>query len=246
MISSLEELSLNAWPALQTLMYDGWVLRFANGYTKRANSINPLYARCSSLDIDQKLDFCESVFRSQKLPVILKITPSIFPSNLDEILQARGYRKDSLTSVQILEMSPAKSQSPSAVEIREDLSDEWLDGYCRMSAVSAVNRETQQRMLMNMLPRHCYAAFKIDDRQIACGLGVLQSGYIGLFDIVTDEAFRGRGFGQQVVAAILAWGQQYGAENAYLQVMLNNSPALRLYSKIGFIEQYQYWYRIKA
>jgi ribosomal protein S18 acetylase RimI-like enzyme len=80
---------------------------------------------------------------------------------------------------------------------------------------------------------------------LACGLGVLQSGYIGLFDIVTDEALRGRGYGRQVVESILAWGKQNGAQMAYLQVMLNNPPALHLYEKTGFVEKYQYWYRIK-
>jgi hypothetical protein len=27
--------------------------------------------------------------------------------------------------------------------------------------------------------------------------------------------------------------------------MLDNGPALRLYSKVGFREVYQYWYRVK-
>jgi hypothetical protein len=34
MIKTFEELLLNMWPALQTKLYDGWILRFANGYTK--------------------------------------------------------------------------------------------------------------------------------------------------------------------------------------------------------------------
>jgi ribosomal protein S18 acetylase RimI-like enzyme len=85
-----------------------------------------------------------------------------------------------------------------------------------------------------------------DGQVIACGLGVQQAGYVGLLDIVTDEAFRSRGFGQQLVASILAWGKYNGASKAWLGVMLNNPPALRLYAKLGFREVYQYWYRIAS
>ncbi len=34
-----ENLSFNTHPALVTEYYDGWQIRYSNGYTKRANSV---------------------------------------------------------------------------------------------------------------------------------------------------------------------------------------------------------------
>lgn len=244
MVTIIEELSLNAWPSLQTVLYDGWIIRLANGYTKRANSVNPLHL--STMDIDEKIRFCENLYESKRLSVVFKITPAVYPNNLDEKLSTSGYQKDSPTSVQIMDLESKNLQATPEAKLQEDLSDEWLDDFCRMSAVSDTHREILRRILFNIVPPHCFVSLKSDDRVIACGLGVLQSEYIGLFDIVTDEAFRRRGYGKQVVNNILAWGKQNKAKRAYLQVMLNNAPALHLYSKIGFMEKYQYWYRIKS
>jgi GNAT superfamily N-acetyltransferase len=244
MSTSIEELSLNAWPSLQTVLYDGWVLRFADGYTKRANSVNPLYP--STLDLEEKIRFCERMYPGRTLPAVFKITPDAFQGDLDEKLSERGYRKDSPTSVQVMDLVSADVQIAREIELQEELSAEWLDSFCRMSAVSGSHRETLRKILLNILPGHCFVSLKAGGPAIACGLGVLQSGYIGLFDIVTDPSFRSRGYGRQVVESILAWGRQNGAQEAYLQVMFNNPPALRLYAKIGFIEKYQYWYRIQS
>jgi GNAT superfamily N-acetyltransferase len=244
MVTLIEELSLNAWPALQTMVYDGWIIRFANGYTKRANSVNPLYT--STLGVDEKLRFCENIFEHQRLPVVFKMTSAVHPDDLDEKLSANGYRKDSPTSVQTMDLESVNPQATPEVNIQEGLSDEWLAGFYRMSTVADSHKETLRQILVNIVPRHCFVSLKSHNQVIACGLGVLQSEYIGLFDIVTDESFRGRGYGQQVVKNILAWGKQNKAKKAYLQVMLNNVPALQLYSKIGFVEEYQYWYRIKT
>jgi ribosomal protein S18 acetylase RimI-like enzyme len=243
MITAMEELSLNAWPAHQTLLYDGWVLRFADGYTKRANSVNPLYP--SFLELEEKIAFCERIYQEQKLDVVYKLTPASCPEELDDILEARGYKKNSPTSIQLLDLGSRDLKLASGAELKASLSDPWLDAFCRMSAVDDRRRKSLHRILLNIVPRRCFASLTVDTKVIAAGLGVLQSGFVGLFDIVVDPTFRNRGYGRQIVESILHWGKQNGAQLSYLQVMLNNSSALRLYSKIGFTEKYQYWYRIR-
>ena len=244
MITTIEELSLNAWASLQTLLYDGWILRFADGYTKRANSVNPLYS--SSIDIVEKIHFCESVYQKRNLPAVFKMTSSVYPGDLDEKLHRKGYQINSPTSVQTIDVEAADFQERSKAEFQDQLSRAWLENFCRMSAVPMLHTKTLQKILMNIIPNHCFVSIKSKDKIVACGLGIVQSGYVGLFDIVTDEEFRERGYGRQIVENILEWGKQNKAQRGYLQVMLDNVPALHLYAKIGFREQYQYWYRIKS
>lgn len=83
----IEELTLNAWPALQTLTLQGWLLRFADGYTKRSNSIQALYTE-SSIDLNSQIEHCERLYVKAGLDVVFKITP-FNPQELDPILESR-------------------------------------------------------------------------------------------------------------------------------------------------------------
>ena len=76
-------------------------------------------------------------------------------------------------------------------------------------------------------------------------LGVLDAGWLGVFDVFVQPNYRGHGYGRTVVEALLGWGVSHGAERAYLQVQKDNSIALQLYQSLGFSEQYRYWYRVK-
>jgi ribosomal protein S18 acetylase RimI-like enzyme len=72
---------------------------------------------------------------------------------------------------------------------------------------------------------------------------VVEAGYVGLYDIVTNAEHRRQGHGRRLIGDLLTWAKGEGAHMAYLQVMLNNEPALRLYAGLGFEEVYRYWYR---
>jgi GNAT superfamily N-acetyltransferase len=251
MIRVVEELSMNAWPSLQTTLYDGWVLRFADGYTRRANSINPIYP--SFDDVGDKIRTCESLYRDRGLNVVFKMTSAVYPADLDDVLASLGYAVDARTSVQTMDLGSVPiadlggiDQVPAqGVTLAEALSDDWLLAFCGMSGISERRSPVLRQMLHSIAPATCFASLRHGNRAIACGLGVLQAGFVGLFDIITHPQSRQQGYGTRLVLSILAWARQRGARTAYLQVMLNNAPALRLYSKLGFAEIYQYWYRVK-
>lgn len=244
MIRTMEELSMNAWPALQTLLYDGWVLRFADGYTRRANSVNPIYPSTAALD--DKIRACEGLYAQRGLPACFKMTAESTPSGLDEALAARGYALDAPTSVQVLDLRAAQPEPSTQVEIAPAASVEWNAGFSQASGLAAQRRAIHEQMLAAILLPSAYAGLRQEGRLACFGLAVAQDGYVGLFDILTAAAQRRKGHARRLVSALLDWARQQGAHTAYLQVMLNNAPALDLYAGLGFREVYRYWYRVKG
>ncbi|WP_438350417.1 hypothetical protein ACP8HI_07100 [Paenibacillus sp. FA6] len=118
MNKTIEEYSLNAWPALQTLIQDGWLLRFADVYTKRSNSINAIYNGIDD-NLKKKIMNCEEIYSRSNLDVIFKITPFV-PESLDKALEDRGYGVLDPSSVQTLEsLTDIKEPSVKDVEIAE-------------------------------------------------------------------------------------------------------------------------------
>ncbi|MRR51959.1 MAG: GNAT family N-acetyltransferase [Rhodocyclaceae bacterium] len=53
-------------------------------------------------------------------------------------------------------------------------------------------------------------------------------------DVVVSAAYRGRGLGKQVLAALLDWARCQGATRAQLLADLDNSPALDFYNHLGW------------
>lgn len=243
-IRLLEEISMNAWPAIQTIFYDGWVLRFANNYTRRANSVNPLYR--SSLDITEKVNRCEALYASRQQRAVFKLTSAADPPQLDDMLEALGYVREALTSVQIVPLAEVAAPQTTTVQIAQNLNDNWFGLYCQFNNVQEAYHPTLYHMLALIVPRCCFMTLLYQDEPVAVGLGVADGMQVGLFDLVTADPFRNRGLGRQLVLNLLHWGREQGAHFGYLQVMQENSAAVHLYESIGFREAHQYWYRVKA
>jgi GNAT superfamily N-acetyltransferase len=243
MIRTLEEISMNAWPALKTIYYDGWVIRFANGYSRRANSVNPI---CDSkVVIDEKIRRCEQLYKSAEQKVIFKLTDAASPADLDTVLDLKGYEPDAPTSVQTLDLAHIGRTTDDDITINDKPTEDWLRQFIVMSKTDGRYLATLQEMLGKIAPKKGFFSITRESRIVACGLAVVDKNYVGLFDILTDPAHRRQGLGTRISANMLRWGKANGAKTAYLQVMDVNKPALRLYENLGFDEAYKYWYRVK-
>ncbi|UYP46100.1 hypothetical protein NEF87_002385 [Candidatus Lokiarchaeum ossiferum] len=243
-IRNMESRTMGAWPSFQTIIDDGWVLRFAKGYTKRANSVNPIFP--STDNISEKIFRCETQYSQLGLPCVFKLTKIASPFNLEEFLDKRGYSKIDETSVQEVSLlNDFNSKSRLKMDYFTAVNETWLKHYCHMNRVSEQNQLNLKGILTNIVTPAFYVLLYNKNECVACGLGVQDGIFIGLFDIVVAKNHRNQGIGTQLIQYLLELGKNNGAQKAYLQVMLNNPAALHLYEKLGFQEQYRYWYRKK-
>ncbi|MBD8499075.1 GNAT family N-acetyltransferase [Paenibacillus arenosi] len=253
----IEQYALNAWPALQTNVLDGWLLRFAEGYTKRSNSVSAIYHQPEVQSYEQlleKIHICEQLYEGMGLDVIFKMTPFV-PSSLDTLLADRGYQYVEPSSVQVLESlddlhghivcREQANQTEIEVEVCEYISQKWLDVVADFNQLSTHNRQITRQLLSDSLLRKGFFILYVQSVPVACGLGVIEGDYIGLYDIVTAEPYRNKGYGEQLIRGILNWALSVGATKSYILVVQSNHSATRLYEKLGYKEIYTYWYRVK-
>ncbi len=236
-IRGLEERAFNAWPARRTFMIGGWLLRLSDGYSKRANSVSAL---APDLPFEAVRCAAEALFDRHARPTIFRLSP-LSPVDVDAALQAAGYRliDPSLVMTAIIDTTT----TPEAVRIGTAPDPAWSNGFAEASGLDERDRDLHHVMVSSIALTSAFAAVMENGRPVAFGLGVHERGMVGIFDVVVAPRHRGRGHGRMITRALLAWGGQAGAGEAYLQVGAQNLAARRLYADLGFRDAYPYHYR---
>ncbi len=237
-IRALERAAFAAWPAFETVALEGWLLRAAEGYTKRANSLNALAPTAPLADI---LPRACAFYATRGLSPIVRLTPLAGPA-ADATLARAGWtlRDPSLVMTRALDGTPPAA----AIEIAPAPDAAWSAGFAAANAVPDVARARHERLLARISAPVAFARLCHDGAVVAWGLAVAEGALVGLFDLVVDPPHRGRGHGRRLVEGLLAWGRNVGAERAYLQVFAANAVARGLYAGMGFRDAYAYHYRI--
>src|SRR5262249_20267375 len=153
MVRRLEELAFRGWPALESRDVHGWRLRFPRGYTKRANSLNPLGPEAPA--DDKPVGALERAYRERNQQPVWRLSP-LAPAAINDRLVSPAYRTIERSLVQ---MAPLRADAVADPEVRIDAdpTPQWLDAFAVHSPVAPHHRDTMHRMLAAIAPPNGFA-----------------------------------------------------------------------------------------
>ena len=242
-IYHLEHLSAGGHVALEALEYDGWELRFTEGFTGRANSVQ--IKKASTIALSEKVEFCEKAYSDHGLPCIFKLTDA--DREFITFLEARGYHVTKPTDVMTLELNDARTSFDSDSVLEGVLSgsspDGWFEPYFEFEGLTdPAKQDLTRRIHEKVSVQKLYITILHDGVPAAVASLANEDGCSLLHNVVVAPHLRGLGLGRKLCQASILKAKACGASLMYLQVMQNNPIAMNLYNSLGFEKQYTYYY----
>ena len=231
----IEPLAVESWPARETLVLNGWLLRFSDGYSSRCNSVSTLDF---DDDLERAVEAVEVAYRSRGLPPQFQISPASRPGGLERALVARGYRHKPATVLMVARADAIASQSetvrileaPDAdfIRLTQEGSHSAQDGQERLTTLARIK-----------LPK-AYVVARADGETMSCGASVVTGDWASVYVMRTAASRRRQGHGRRVLQGIASWALGQGATKLYLQVDEINGAGRALYARAGFQDGYRY------
>jgi ribosomal protein S18 acetylase RimI-like enzyme len=222
-----------------------------------------IYPSISMMRAEEKFARCEEVFARHGLAAAYKIIALDETRacdehrDVDEKLAALNYEKSVTTIVQQCRIPNSYAKDgPGAVEkndhprdgiiVSSDFERQWVENFISFSRIEEKHKSTFKTILDNIGIEKIIILKKSENGIAGCGYGAIDRNYLGIFDVVVKEKLRGKGYGSEIVEALLSEAAKRGVENSYLQVFSHNAAARHLYEKMGYREKYRFWFRKKG
>ena len=247
LLSRIEDAGINASAPPQQRWIDGWLVRFSPGKAHRARCIQAVAS--GVLPLVERLALCQQLFDQAGLPLLARLTPFSQPAGLDQALAERGWALHDDTRVMACALDDlAELPLAEGLHLRPLAPAEFaaVVGALRGSPDEQCQAHAE-RLLHSPVPYQGWALCEDQGAQavLCCGQVATEADLVGVYDVHTADAARGRGLARQLCAAMLHWArQEQGVRTAYLQVGADNHAARTAYRKLGFSDAYGYHYRL--
>ncbi len=238
-IAALEAICERAWPPRERLELEGAVLRFTDGFTRRANSAR---VDGGGGDLERLIERAEREYRKRGLRPGFRLTP-LTPAAFEPLLRERGYEVDTEAVVMVAESLPAASGDEEAggIDLLPALDEEWLRVFQAIERQWPPEQDPGARWVLGSgeSPRR-FALARRGGRPAATGYGRLEDDWLYIASVATFPEYRRLGLARAISERLFAWGARGGARRAILQAETKNGAAQGLYARLGFAPRYIY------
>ena len=237
-----------SWPAVVTEPLGPWLLRAANGFSTRANSV--LAVGDPGVPFDHALTATTAFYAGHDLPPLAQV---VVGSEVHTGFEGAGWvsarpgEDDTLFQLgsvarALREVRRTARPGPVAVSMSTAATPAWLADDDRAlaydEAALSVLESPDEVVFASLAPEGRAGR----DLVIAKGRAVYHDDWVGITNVWVSPAHRRRGLSLVVVGALLEWAAERGAGTAYLQVRGDNAGALGLYERLGFLTHHSYRY----
>ena len=241
-IRAVEAATADAFPGLEHHWVDGWYVRIADGVTERSNSAVPLRPQAS---MDFPFEDIHSLYQSHGLPTMVELPDRISPpKHFFSGPWALG--PDILVLTRNLDHLPTLREIDGiSWEIMAQPDPGWFDLYhFRGEPLPTSSLELLRTQIDGTM---AFGRLRAGDRTVAITRGTVTESpdgrtWLGYSAVEVVEDYRRRGLASLLGAVMLQWGQEQGADEAYLQVIESNEAGRGLYAGLGFTEHHRHRY----
>lgn len=238
-----------AWPPAVTQDCDGWTLRYAEGITRRANSV---LACGRPAELGAAVAEAEQFYAQRDAAPVFLVSEASTPPEVTDELTSRGYVEDAPTWIIHRELHPSPRSVSSGtrwtIDVSDSLTDTWFDSYW---AVEGDRRgpaaaKTLRHVLLRPTSPTRFVTVSEQGSVLSVGQVVVVGEWACLQCLATVAAGRRRGAGTAVIEALTEQAASLGAKGTFGAVMADNDASLGLFDRLGYERSHKYRYLVRT